>query len=72
MSVFKSDIDPRCGYCQKGKRLSHNEIVCVHRGVVRAHHYCKKFIYDPFKRVPPKPARLGKNYSEQDFKLGEK
>lgn len=69
MPVFKKDIDPRCGYCQKGKQLSMTEIGCVHHGVVKAHFHCKKFVYDPFRRVPPKPARLGKNYSEKDFSI---
>jgi len=72
MSIFKKDIDPRCGYCQKGKQISNNEIGCIHRGVVKPHYHCNKFIYDPFKRIPPKPAKLGKNYSAQDFSLGEK
>ncbi|MCL1820144.1 MAG: hypothetical protein FWG36_05760 [Oscillospiraceae bacterium] len=69
MPVFRETIDPRCGYCQKGRQISQNEIGCVHRGVVSAHYSCKKFVYDPYRRVPPKPVRLNKNYSDKDFEL---
>ena len=68
-TIFKKDIDPRCAYCAKGKDLARGDIGCVHKGVVKAHFSCRKFVYDPLRRVPPKPVRLGKKYTDKDFEI---
>jgi hypothetical protein len=46
-----------------------DELGCLRHGVVDAASCCRSFRYDPFKRVPPKPVRLRKNYTDKDFQL---
>lgn len=67
--LFRKKIDPRCVYCSRSVSLSGNEVVCVKHGVVEAYGSCRHFKYDPLKRVPPKPVRLGRNYDDADFSL---
>jgi len=68
--LFRKDIDPRCAYCKRGRRLNEREVACVKRGVVPAGHACRAFRYDPMKRVPPRPASLdtGK-LKKEDFSI---
>jgi hypothetical protein len=67
--VFSKHIDPRCIYCAWSEPLNVKEVACVKRGVVEAYYRCRSFRYDPFKRVPPRPAKLGKDYKAEDLSL---
>ncbi|GHV08024.1 hypothetical protein FACS1894217_09820 [Clostridia bacterium] len=69
MELFRKDVDPRCAYCASGKPMGGGEVGCTRRGIVKEYFHCKKFNYDPLRRVPPKPPTLGKNYSENDFAI---
>ncbi len=70
MSLFRMKIDPRCAYCKYGVPLDkRDEIGCVRHGVVDAFSKCHSFSYDPLKRVPPKPVKLRRNYTDADFQL---
>ena len=60
---------PRCAYCAHGSRLDDSSIMCPKDGVVPENHACKKFAYDPFKRVPPKPPMPRRDYTDEDFKI---
>ena len=53
--LFKKDIEPRCAYCQRGALLEEGKILCVKKGVVSPAGSCRRFQYDPLKRVPPPP-----------------
>ena len=69
-SLFDKKIDPRCGYCQRGTPLDDGKVMCVKKGIVAASGSCRRFRYDPLKRVPPKPARLETSkLSAEDFRL---
>lgn len=68
-NIFRKNIDPRCVYCSRGSSISGNEVICLRHGIVEAYGSCRSFRYDPFKRIPPKPVRLSKNYAESDMKL---
>ena len=50
--------------------LDENRMLCAKRGVVSMYYECRKFRYDPCKRIPPKPKALdfGK-YQDEDFSL---
>lgn len=68
--LFKKDMDPRCAYCKRGAVLDEERVMCIRKGVVAADDRCRRFRYDPLKRVPPKP--LAANFShlkEEDFFL---
>jgi len=70
VKLFRKNIDPRCAYCQHGQKINEEEVACVKRGIVPVEHHCRKFSYDPLKRVPPRPVTLesGK-LDEMDFSL---
>ena len=53
--LFQKDIEPRCAYCQRGAQLEDDKILCVKKGVVSPGGSCRRFKYDPLKRVPPPP-----------------
>lgn len=68
--LFQKKIDPRCAYCQRSAKLSEDSVVCIKRGVVSAGGSCRKFKYDPLKRVPPRPATLDfSRLKDEDFTL---
>ena len=70
MNLFQTSIEPRCGYCAKGRELDHGQVVCPKKGVMSAGSHCGAFRSDPLKRVPPRPAKLAStSLSEEDFRL---
>ena len=68
--LFRKKIQRSCNYCSYGTKLNGEEILCMRRGIVSADHSCRKFLYDPCKRVPPKPkAPNFSKYDNEDFSL---
>ena len=65
--VFRRKVDPRCVYCGRSSPMNPKEVTCVKRGVVDAYDHCRSFTYDPLKRVPPKPVKMGRDYKKEDF-----
>ena len=44
-----------CAYCEKAAKLYDSDtVLCEKYGVVSKGFSCKRFTYDPLKRVPPK------------------
>jgi len=49
------NYDCICAFCEKSGNIYDEEfMMCKIRGIVAKSYSCKKFIYDPLKRVPPK------------------
>lgn len=69
--LFRSDIEPRCVYCQRAVPLGEEQMMCRKRGVVPCGGSCRAFHYDPTRRTPPKPAVLRGGFTDDDFSLGE-
>lgn len=68
--LFRKKIDRSCLYCIYGTKLDGEHVLCKKRGVVSMESACRKFRYDPFKRVPPRPkAPDFSKYEEDDFSL---
>ncbi len=68
--LFRKDMEKRCAYCTFGTAISDREVACTHRGVVDSGGHCRRFSYDPLKRVPPRPASLGnQKHSAEEFTL---
>lgn len=68
--LFREKIEPRCAYCVHGTELDRNQVACARQGVVSAMFSCRRFRYDPLRRIPPKPAVLNtKSYKKEDFTL---
>lgn len=60
------DMPRQCMYCEKSVLLisadsESNKVLCRKKGVVNGEGVCRRFVYDPLKRVPaptPKFNRL--------------
>ena len=51
--LFGNGVEPTCGYCCFGSFASDGAaILCEKKGVVSPYYSCRKFRYDPLKRVP--------------------
>lgn len=68
--LFRKKIERSCSYCTYATKLSDEQVLCMKRGVVSVDASCRKFSYDPCKRIPPKPkAPNFVKYDEDDFTL---
>ena len=67
--LFGSTVPPACQHCALG-HLSADKtmILCSQGGVVSPDYNCRKYEYNPLKRVPHRPAVLPA-FSMQDFLL---
>ncbi len=69
MELCNKKHRPCCAYCVHGSRFSDTQMLCPHKGMVDDIFKCRKFAYDPLKRVPPRPVTLKKDYTADDFKI---
>jgi len=68
--LFRKRIEKSCTYCQFGTKLNDDECLCIKKGIVPLVGKCRKFTYDPCKRVPPKAKALDfEKYDNEDFSL---
>lgn len=68
--LFRKKMEKSCEYCAYSTKLNEDQMLCTKRGVVGVTDQCRKFSYDPFKRVPKKPkAPDFSKYEEDDFSL---
>lgn len=68
--LFRKKIARSCSYCSFGTQIDDSTVLCVKRGVVPIDKRCRKFEYDPCKRVPPRPkAPDFAKYTKEDFSL---
>lgn len=53
------DIEQICAMCENSEKIfDPDNVLCKINGVVSAAHCCRKFVYDPLKRIPSKTAKL--------------
>lgn len=68
--LFRKKQPKSCEYCSFGTCLQDGLTLCSKRGIRQTNSPCRKFKYDPCKRIPPKNAVLDlSQYKEQDFSL---
>ena len=68
--LFRKKMPRSCVYCAHGTKLTDSQILCIKRGVVSEFYQCRKFRYDPCKRIPVKAKALDlSKYHEDDFSL---
>lgn len=68
--LFDRRIESNCSYCRFGEDAGSGRIVCARYGFVDAGDSCRKFKYDPIKRVPETyRGRNEHSYSPEDFTL---
>ena len=50
-----------CAYCENASGIyDEDSMICKSKGVVSKAYSCRKFIYDPLKRIPPKAVKAPK------------
>lgn len=68
--LFRKKIAKSCSYCSHGTKIDEEQVLCVKKGVVPVNGKCRKFNYDPCKRVPLKPKALNfDKYNKEDYSL---
>ena len=65
-NLFKKNIPPSCEYCEIGKQISNDSVICIKFGVTHFKNNCKKFKYNPLKRKP-KNFKKTLNLEKKDF-----
>ncbi len=66
---FRADIRPACKYCRFCVLGSSEPMLCKKRGPVEPEQSCRRFCYDPVKRVPSGSPALENNFTAEDFLL---
>ena len=67
---FGKNIDPACEYCALGRVTSDGKnVLCKKKGVTALHYKCRRFKYDPLKRVPKKLSLASNEFKKEDFEL---
>ena len=65
---FNKNIEPKCDYCQFGKRAKDgNKVLCEKRGMTDCNYSCNKFIYSPLKRIPVKQLNFVGSLADEDI-----
>lgn len=68
--LFRKKIEKRCEYCVHGSALDEDSILCAKKGIRTPESKCRKFQYDPCKRIPGKAKALDfEKYNEYDYSL---
>jgi len=68
--LFRKKIERSCAYCQYGTKLDDETILCAKKGMKALDEKCRKFKYDPCKRIPVKARALDfSKYEQDDFSL---
>ena len=68
--LFRKKIERSCAYCAFGTKLEKEQVLCVKNGIVPLENACRKFKYDPCKRIPVKAKALDfSKYEEHDYSL---
>lgn len=68
--LFRKHIEPRCAYCRFSAPAEAGTVICKKRGIREESDHCRRFRYDPLRRVPPKPLAVDfSKYDDRDFSL---
>lgn len=68
--LFRKKIQRSCAYCTFGTQLDEDTVLCTKRGIRPVYKPCRKFKYDPFKRIPLKTKTPDfSKFKKEDFSL---
>lgn len=68
--LFRRKIARSCSYCTFGTKTGDGSILCSKRGFRDEYSSCRRFRYDPCKRIPTKEKPLDfSRFQDQDFSL---
>lgn len=69
MRLFSKKAYPACKNCRYGRKaMDGDKILCTRKGIVEPDFSCRKYCYDPLKRVPKRRPALPA-FTAEDFKL---
>ncbi len=67
--LYGNAVTPACEICINGHRSSNGKkILCLRKGIMLPSAHCRKFRYDPLRRIPYFQPDL-QPYTEEDFRL---
>ncbi len=68
--LFNKESEKRCGLCERASIIDENDMLCRKYGVVSCNYHCRKFEYDPLKRIPKKMKMPSSDrFDTKDFSL---
>lgn len=68
--LFRKKIDRFCTYCAHAGKIDADAMVCQYCGIVPSTHHCRRFRYDPLKRVPGRQKHVAAEKTEEkDYSL---
>ncbi len=68
--LFRKRVERSCTYCVHGVKIGDDHILCTKKGIRTVEDKCRKFTYDPVKRIPAKAKALDfSKYDNEDFSL---
>ena len=68
--LFRKKIERACAYCARAVKADEDTMVCRKKGPVSANESCRRFRYDPLKRIPEAPsAELPPQPKDADYSL---
>ena len=68
--LFGKHIEPKCAYCAMGVLTDDKKtMLCERKGFTTPDASCRKFVYDPMKRVPTVSAPPLPEFEDADFSL---
>lgn len=68
-SLFPRRAYAACANCAHGRPSNDgSHILCIRRGIVEPDYSCRKYRYDPLRRVPRKLPKLPE-YNQDEFKI---
>ncbi len=68
--LFRKNIEKNCTYCAHGCLINDREVVCAKKGITDVTSNCRRFSYDPLKRIPPRSSDVSlQTHSAEEFQL---
>ena len=68
--LFDPEIKRCCAYCEKASDLDDRLVLCSDKGPVDYDFCCRRYRYDPLRRIPRSPSQaLKKEFKKEDFQL---
>ncbi len=70
MMLFRKKLDRSCSYCLHGACLDRELVLCSKKGIKPVNYGCRRFKYDPCKRIPVKAKAMDfRKYETEDYSL---
>lgn len=68
--LLRKHIEKQCAYCAHAGKVDAYQVICTKRGIVPADGACRRFRYDPLKRVPESRRAINlERFQDADYSL---